>query len=275
MVHPITQIFSTALIMEISIFFLFSKKRKISLFAMICSAPLGWIFEIVSISIGLWTYSISQLVPIFGLPLPIWFGWVFVTWYGALIITNSIDFINNEKLMKDKTENQRILYTWLFSSLMYMGPVLWGILFTMPWFFLFNAVSQNSIFLNGFTWNIFDYFGLDIFQYIFWLSLILIGTFFLSFFLVKIRNLKENKFKFYGGILISAAVLTPLGWGIEFFGVNSHTPIWSYTQNHPLLLIGPYNVPIIVYIGWFFILMINSLVIFLKAKHDIFSNNEA
>ena len=275
MVHAITQIFSTALLTLISLFFLFSKKRKISLLAMICSAPLGWILEIISIALGFWTYSISQLIPIFGLPLPIWFGWVFTTWYGALIVTNSIDFIRNERFIKDKPEKQQIFYTWLYISLMYTGPVLWGIYFTMPWFYIYNATLQNTIFLNGFSWFIFDYFGLNLGLYLFWIGLMLIGTFFLSLFLVKNKNSKESKLKFYGGILVSAAALTPLGWGIEFFGVNSHTPIWSYTPNNPFLLMGPLNIPLLVYIGWFLILVVCMYVIYKKSKSELFSVSEA
>ena len=97
----------------------------------------------------------------------------------------------------------------------------------------------------------------------------LIGTFFLALFLVKNKNSKENKLKFYGCILISAAALTPLGWGIEFFGVNSHTPIWSYTPNNPFLLMGPLNIPLLVYIGWFLILVVCMFVIYKKSKSEL------
>ncbi|MHA1796944.1 MAG: hypothetical protein ACTSVY_00735 [Candidatus Helarchaeota archaeon] len=273
MVHAITQIFSTALVLEISLFFLFSKKRKIGLIAMFSSAPLGWILEIISINLGFWDYSIS-IVPIFGFPLPIWLGWVFTMWYSALIITHLIDFITNDKLMKGKSEKKQVLYSWLFCFLMYSGPVSWGILIIMPWFYLFNAVMQNTIFLNDFSWVISDYFGLNIFQYLFWIGLMAIGTFILAYFLIKIKKSDYSKIKFISSILISAAILTPLGWGIEFFGVNSHSPIWSYATNQPLLIFGPLNIPLLVYFGWFLILAVCMYVIFKNSTFDIFLKNE-
>jgi len=268
MVHAITQIFSTALIMEISLFFLFSKSRKTTLLATFASAPLGWIGEIVAIQLGWWVYSISQLVPIFDLPLPIWLGWVFVTWYGALIVTHLIEFINSKR-MKDKPFKEKLLYSWLFGSVIYTGPVAWGILLTMPPFYLYNASMGNTVFLSGFTWNLFDYFGLNLFQYLFWISLMLIGVFFLVLFLLKINDIKKEKVKTIGFLLIAAAALTPLGWGIEFFGINSHTPIWTYVGGNPLLAFGPFGVPIIIYIGWFVILVVCMLVIYKKMKTEI------
>ena len=268
MVHAITQIFSTALVMEISIFFLFSKNRKTTLLATFASAPLGWIGEIVAIQLGWWVYSISQLVPIFGLPLPIWLGWVFTTWYGALVVTHIVEFINSER-MKNKEFKEKLLYSWIFGSIIYTGPVSWGIYLTMPSFYLFNSTMGNTVFLNGFSWNIMDYFGLNLGIYLFWIALMLVGTFFLVLFLLKINSIKKDKLKIIGFLLVAAAVITPLGWGIEFFGTLSHTPIWTYVGGNPFMAFGPFNIPIVIYIGWFFILIVCMFAIYKRMKSQI------
>ncbi len=253
MVHVITQIFATTIVAGDIGFFLICRNKRMIILATLLSAPIGWILEIISIQLGFFSYSIKQLIPIFGLPLPIWFGWFFVMLYGSITITRLLELVNNTNLPLTRRDKIKML---IEVGAIYTFPVSWGLAIISVGYYINNWLQNNYGVLASHTWLISDIIGLPLFSYFLWLSVMIYGVL-VCLFLFEWKKHKELK-SFGKFILIAASALTitPLGWGIEFYGVGSHSPIWSYNSNNPIMVLGPYDIPYLIYFGWFFIIFI-------------------
>ncbi|MHA1145632.1 MAG: hypothetical protein ACTSRW_12905 [Candidatus Helarchaeota archaeon] len=270
MVNIITQIFTSTLVPTLVGAILCVKNHKKDVFlGSIVGAPLGWIGEIVCIALGFWVYSIRELIPLFGLPLPVWFGWWFVMLHASAIFVYIIESVQtHEEQFQDTILNRTFFRIFGFSLVIYLAPVFWGLLIAIPIYFLFHLFVADFVLLQQFP-LLWDVFGLDPFSYFAWISLMILGVFMMVFFasqVVKREKTARNWLPFLI-IPIAAFGLAPLGWGIEFFGVNSHAPIWSYTPHGNILFIlGPFGIPLIIYTGWYVFLGIVSLVISYRMK---------
>lgn len=253
MVHVITQIFATTIVAGDIGFFLFCRNKRMIILATLLSAPIGWILEIISIQLGFFSYSIKQLIPIFGLPLPIWFGWFFVMLYGSITITRLLELINRSQLPLTRNEKIRI---FLEVAAIYTFPVSWGLAIISIGYYINYWLQSNYVVLASHTWHIFDIIGLPFFSYLLWIGVMVYGVLVSLLLFEWKKNKQLKKFGKFILIVASALTITPLGWGIEFYGVGSHSPIWSYNSNNPIMLLGPYNIPYLIYFGWFFIIFI-------------------
>ena len=255
MVHIITQIFASTIVIGDIGFFLISRNKKTIILAAILATPLGWILEIASIQLGFFDYSIKQLIPIFGLPLPIWFGWFFVILYGSIVMTRLIELVNRRKEVLSSREKIKI---YLEVAAMYTFPVSWGLALVSIPFYINFWLQGNWDVLYSHSWHINDIIGLPLFSYILWIGTMVYGIFICLLFFERNKDKElSNPERF---ILTGACALTitPLGWGIEFYGVISHSPIWEYVADakNPFTYLGPYDIPYLIYFGWFCILFI-------------------
>jgi len=209
--------------------------------------------EIVSIQLGLFSYSIKQLIPIFGLPLPIWFGWFFVMLYGSITITHLLELVNRTKMPLTKNEKYRI---YLEVAAIYTFPISWGPAIISVVYYINFWLQNNQAVLASHTWHTYDIIGLPFFTYILWICAMLYGILICLFLFERFKKEEITKFKKIILITSCSLTITPLGWGIEFYGVGSHSPIWSYNSTNPIMLLGPYNIPYLIYFGWFCIIFI-------------------
>ncbi|MFX0135687.1 MAG: hypothetical protein ACFFDN_18730 [Candidatus Hodarchaeota archaeon] len=253
MVHVITQIFATSIVAGDIGFFLICRNKRMIILATLLSAPIGWILEIISIQLGFFTYSIKQLIPVFGLPLPIWFGWFFVMLYGSITITRLLELVNRRNLPLTKNEKFKI---FLEAAVIYTFPVSWGPAIISIGYYLNYWLQNNQGVLISHTWHVFDVIGLPFFSYLLWVGVMLYGVLICLFLFERKKNKQITNFEKFILISASALTITPLGWGIEFYGVGSHSPIWSYSSNNPLFILGPYNIPYLIYLGWFCIIFL-------------------
>ncbi|NVM01880.1 MAG: hypothetical protein HWN67_06070 [Candidatus Helarchaeota archaeon] len=253
MVHVITQIFATTIVAGDIGFFLICRNKKSIILATFLSAPIGWVLEIISIQLGFFSYSIKQLIPIFGLPLPIWFGWFFVMLYGSITITRLLELVNRTNSPLTRNKKMKI---FLEVAAIYTFPVSWGLAIISVGYYINYSLQNNQGVLLSHTWHIFDIIGLPFYTYLLWIGVMLYGIIVCLLIFERKKNKQLTNFEKFVLIVASALTITPLGWGIEFWGVVSHSPIWSYNSNNPLMLLGPYNIPYLIYFGWFCIILI-------------------
>ncbi|MHA1377901.1 MAG: hypothetical protein ACTSRG_05925 [Candidatus Helarchaeota archaeon] len=255
MVHVITQIFATSIVVGDIGFFLIARNKKTILFAALLASPLGWVLEIFSIKVGFFSYSIKQLLPIFGLPLPIWFGWFFVILYGSIVITRLKELVDREE--RPLTRNEKIV-TYLEVAATYTFPVSWGPAIISIGYYIYFWLQNNQGVLASHTWHVNDIIGLPIFTYLLWIGVMLYGVLICLLFFERYKNKTLSNLDKFILTITCALTITPLGWGIEFYGVGSHSPIWSYNSSasNPFTILGPYNIPYLIYFGWFCIIFI-------------------
>ncbi|MHA1298106.1 MAG: hypothetical protein ACTSO9_01525 [Candidatus Helarchaeota archaeon] len=266
MVHVITQIFSTSIVVGDIGFFLISRNKRTIILAALHAAPIGWVLEIASINLGFFSYSIKQLIPIFGLPLPILFGWFFVILYGSIVLTRLIELVNREN--RNLTRNEKVKI-YLEVAAIYTFPVSWGPAIISVAYYIYFWLQNNQGVLASHTWHVYDVIGLPLFSYLLWIGVMLYGIFICLLFFEKYKNKSISNFEKFILTITCALTITPLGWGIEFYGVGSHSPIWSYNSsaNNPLTILGPYDIPYLIYFGWFCILFIGMYYI-LSVSYD-------
>lgn len=252
MVHVITQIFATSIVVGDIGFFLICRNKKTIILASLFSAPIGWILEIISIRLRFFSYSI-RVLPIFGLPFPIFLGWFFVMLYGSIVISRLYELVNQKEAPLTKKQKCKI---FIETAGIYTFPVSWGPALISIVYYVNFSLQNNQDVLNSYTWNVSDIFGLPFFSYILWQIALVYGVLICLLSFEKLKNKKLKKLDKFILITLCALMITPLGWGIEFYGVNSHSPIWSYNSNNPLMLFGPYNIPYLIYFGWFCIIFI-------------------
>lgn len=268
MVHIITQIFTSVLAISLVGGMLCVRDHKIvALLGALVGAPLGWIGENICIALGFFDYSIQQLIPILWLPLPVWFGWFFVMLYGSIILVYMIESVQVRRTeFQESTFNGSFLKIFGISTAIYLAPVCWGLLIASPIYLIHHAIvgNWNIVSQIPLLWGI---FGLDPFSYFIWIALMLAGVFLVLLIIIQIEK-NKTKLPSWKKLLIiplGAFCISPLGWGIEFYGVNSHSPIWTYVpQGNPLFVFGPFNIPIIIYLGWFVFLGIVTAVLSYK-----------